>query len=165
MDRGGGDALALELRDEPVGAALGAHEHHRARHAFGDRGEHLDAVELVHPQEPVRHVVDVSVSASTSWRHRVVHVAAHQHVDLAVERRGEQERLAVVRDLAHDPLDLRQESHVGHAVGLVDHEDADLVEVELAPLEQVDHAGPGSRPRSRCASSRLRTCLSSEVPP
>ena len=81
--------------------------------------------------------------------HRVVHVAAHQHVDLAVERGREQQRLTVVRDLAHDPFDLRQEAHVGHAVGLVDDEDADLVEVELAPLEEVDQSARVSRRRLR----------------
>ena len=36
------------------------------------------------------------------------------------------------------PLDLGQEAHVGHAVGFVDHERLDLVEVELVALEQVD---------------------------
>ena len=68
MDRAGDHALALELRDEPVGAALRAHEHHRAVDALGDRGEHLDAVELVHLQEAVRHLVDGLVSDTTSWR-------------------------------------------------------------------------------------------------
>ena len=58
MDRGRVHAFALQLRDELVGAALGAHEHHRARHAGRDRGEHLDAVELVHLQEAVQHLVD-----------------------------------------------------------------------------------------------------------
>ena len=97
---------------------------------------------------------------------RVVHVAADEHVDLAVERRGEQERLAIVRDLAQDPLDLRKEAHVGHAVGFVDRRAMrDLVEVELAALEQVDHA---ARRRDRdldaCAAGSS-ICVSSDVPP
>ena len=90
VDRGRGHALALELRDELVGAALRAHEHHRAGHAGGDGGEHLDAVELVHLQEAVQHLVDVCVVGHDLVQHRVVHVAPHQHVDLAVERGGEQ---------------------------------------------------------------------------
>ena len=88
----------------------------------------------------MRHVVDALGVGLYLVAHRIVHVAAHEHVDLAVERGGEQQRLPMVLgNLAHDPLDLRQESHVGHAVGFVDHEDPDLIEIELAALEQVDH--------------------------
>ena len=85
-----------------------------------------------------------------------MHVAAHQHVDLAVERGGEQQRLAVVRDLAHDPLDLRQEAHVGHAVGLVDDEDADLRRGRARPARAGRSGGRASRPRSRSCAARLR---------
>ena len=71
---------------------------------------------------------------------RVLHVAAHEVADVAVERGREQHRLARRGALAQDPLDLRGEPVVGHAVGLVEHDDLDRVEVELVLLQQVDQA-------------------------
>ena len=44
----------------------------------------------------------------------------HDHVDVAVERRREQQGLLARVEPAQDPFDLRQEPHVGHAVGFVD---------------------------------------------
>ena len=85
-------------------------------------------------------------------QHGVVHVAAHEHVDLAVERGREQQRLAVVGDLAHDPFDLRQESHVGHAVGFVDDRGSRSRRGRARPARAGRSSGPVSRPRLRsCA--------------
>src|SRR5581483_2831933 len=53
---------------------------------------------------------------------REVRVPACQLTDLAVERRGEEHGLALVSQPAHEPVDLRLEAHVQHAVGLVEHE-------------------------------------------
>jgi hypothetical protein len=64
-------------------------------------------------------------------------VVAREVADLAVERRGEQHRLPLARELAHDPLDLRLEAHVEHPVGLVQHERADAVEVDEPALDEV----------------------------
>ena len=58
VDGAGLHALALELLDEAVGAALGAHEHHRAVDAAGDRGDDLHLVHLVDEEEAVVHLVD-----------------------------------------------------------------------------------------------------------
>src|SRR5260221_8196428 len=91
VDRGRGHAFALELGDELVGASLRAHEDHRARDAGRDRAQHLDAVELVHLQEAVQHLVDVLLVGDDFVQDGIVHVAPHEHVDLAVESRGEQE--------------------------------------------------------------------------
>ena len=68
---------------------------------------------------------------------RVALVALHEAVDRAVERRREQERLAGRGRAVEQLLNCGQEAHVGHAVGLVDHDELDLVEVDLAPLDQV----------------------------
>ena len=67
---------------------------------------------------------------------------AHQVGDLAhgllVERRREQQRLALGRRLAHNAADGGQKAHVEHAVGLVEHQDLNLVQVAGALLDQVD---------------------------
>ena len=43
-------------------------------------------------------------------------------------------------DLAQNPLDLRGEPVIGHAIGLVEHKHFDLIEVEFVVLQQVDEA-------------------------
>ena len=46
--------------------------------------------------------------------------------------------------LIEDATDDGQEAHVGHAVGLVDHDDADIAEVDVATLDQIlEPAGAG----------------------
>ena len=57
-------------------------------------------------------------------------------------RRGEQRDVLVLRGVGEDRLDVLGEAHVEHLVGLVEHEEAQLGEVERALLEVVhDPAG------------------------
>ena len=67
---------------------------------------------------------------------------AHQVGDLAhgllVERGREQQRLTLGRRLAHNAADGGQKAHVEHAIGLVEHQHLDLVQVAGALLDQVD---------------------------
>ena len=65
-------------------------------------------------------------------------------VDVVVEGGREQERLVFLVHAAQEPLDLRQEAHVGHAVGFVEHDRADVGDVDLAAVAEVDQA-TGSR--------------------
>jgi hypothetical protein len=57
--------------------------------------------------------------------------------DLAVERRGEEHRLAVVAQPPHEAIDLRLEAHVEHPVGLVEHEHLDRVEGDELAVDEV----------------------------
>ena len=57
---------------------------------------------------------------------RVVGVPRREPPGLAVEGRGEEQRLAVARAGGDDPVDGRAEAHVEHAVGLVEDEDLDV---------------------------------------
>ena len=67
---------------------------------------------------------------------------AHQVGDLAhgllVERGREQQRLALGRRLAHNTANGGQKAHVEHAVGLVEHQHLDLVQVAGVLLDQID---------------------------
>lgn len=68
---------------------------------------------------------------------------AREDLDLARERRGEEDGLAVGPDLRDDARDLRLEAHVEHAVGLVDDEERDAAQVShhaVTRHEDVDHA-------------------------
>ena len=80
----------------------------------------------------------VALSDATSWMHGVGQVAAHQPVDGAVEGGREQQGLVLPLEAAQHPLHLGHEAHVGHAVGLVEHEDLDVGHRQLAPVAEVD---------------------------
>src|SRR5439155_6261628 len=70
----------------------------------------------------------------------------------------EEHRLPLARHAPEDPLDLRLEAHVEHPVGLVEDEDADAVEGERAPVEEVLES-PGRRHEDVRAASALRLRL------
>ena len=142
-------ALAGQLAGEPVGAALGAHEHERAPAAAGDGRRHLDLVHLVDRQEAVGHLLDGDLRRRDLVEDRIVLVAPDERVDHAVEGGREQQRLVPPVDVAEDPLDLGQEAHVGHAVGLVDDDVVDVGHRELALLDQVDEPARAWRRRRR----------------
>ena len=72
--------------------------------------------------------------------HGIVQEGIGKALDLRRHGRGEEERLAGERHQLHDALDIRDEAHVEHAVGLVDDEQLDAGEQELAALEMVEQA-------------------------
>ena len=71
----------------------------------------------------------------------------------AVEGRGEEQRLAVRRDGAEDAVDLWLEAHVEHAVGLVEDERPDGVELDQTLLEEV--VEPAGRRDEHVRAARL----------
>ena len=131
-------ALLAELLDETVGAALRAHEDERTGCGAGDRGGDLHLVELVDEHEAMGHLLDGHRRRHHLVKDRVLEMSAHHVIDRAIERRREQQRLVGRGDAAQQPLDLRQESHVGHAIGLVEHDRADVVEADVAVVDEVD---------------------------
>ena len=75
----------------------------------------------------------------------VGHEAVGELLDRARHRRREQQRLADARQLGADFLDIGDEAHVEHAVGLVDDQQAAGVEHDLAAPEQVHQPARASR--------------------
>ncbi len=130
---------ATELLGQPVGTVLGAGEHDRRPVAPDHVGGDGDALVALGPPEHVTvdGGVDVELDAVAGG---VALVAADQGVDVAVEGGGEEQRLALRHDLVEQPLHLGQEAHVGHAVGLVEHDDVDPVEADGTPLDEVGQA-------------------------
>ena len=61
-----------------------------------------------------------------------------QAADLGRHGGREEQRLPVAREQADDALDVGDEAHVEHAVGLVDDEHLDVGQQQAAALEQVD---------------------------
>ena len=140
MNCGGLDALALQTTAAAVGAVLGAHKDDRALRAllFEELGQ------------------QVVLGLDGHWEHKLVdgvggrrgrcdlHASrvAHQVGDLThgflVEGRREQQRLTLGRRLADNTANGGQKAHVEHAVGLVEHQHLNLVQVASALLDQID---------------------------
>src|SRR3546814_11237360 len=73
----------------------------------------------------------------------------------------EQQRLALLRHPVDDALDRRQEAHVEHAVGFVEHQYLDRVELGAAALEVVDQAAGGGDEDVRSEERRVgKECVS-----
>ena len=68
---------------------------------------------------------------------RVLGVRGGEPAGLALERRGEEERLAVQRGLLDDAVDRGLEAHVEHAVGLVEDQHLDVAQADVPALDEV----------------------------
>ena len=73
----------------------------------------------------------------TSCRHGFVLEVVDELGDRTLERRREQQHLALGGGGADDPAHGRQEAHVGHLVGFVDDDGGHLVEPQGTHLQQV----------------------------
>ena len=131
--------MPLQLLHEPVGAALRPGEDEdEAALLLEQLDQRLDLVvgrdrdELVIGLAALEVRRELGVVAA-----RVERVRAGELTDLAVERGREEHRLALAGQALDDRVDLRLEAHVEHAVGLVEDEDPDRVELEQLPLGQV----------------------------
>ena len=99
VHRDGVDAVRAEPLDEPVGAALGAHEDEREV-ALGVAARPTSASTLrscvdASRSGARRSAGGVDRSGACSWRARVGRVGRGDAADLALERRREEQRLAV----------------------------------------------------------------------
>src|SRR5579864_5996952 len=133
------DAATCELLREPVGPTLGADEDEREPVLGPEQlDQRVDLAVVGHRDEVVLDDAVVVLDLAPRLEGRGIARVGHCELpDLAVERRGEEHRLPVLRDSADDALDLRAEAHVEHAVGLVEDEDLDAVERDQAPLDEV----------------------------
>ena len=122
--------------------------------AADDLGGHADPVAAVDGPEAVRRPRVWSASREHVAR-RVGLVPLHEPVDRAVERGREQQRLAVRGRAVEELLHRGEEAHVGHAVGFVDHDDLDLVEIDLAALDEVGEAAGAGDEDVDAAPERL----------
>ena len=74
---------------------------------------------------------------------RLVQVIRRERLDLHGHRRGEQEGLVGCREVHHHLANLRFETHVEHAIRLVEYDQRDSREVGVALVEVIDEAARG----------------------
>ena len=132
-------ALLAQLLDQAVGAVLGADEDEDLLRIAADRRGHLDPVHLVHLEEPVLHGVDRVVGprpprggpgrAGTGLTRRST--APSSVAENSSVWCGRSRRRSTQSTCGH-------ESHVGHAVRLVETPRLDVGHRHLAPVAEVD---------------------------
>jgi hypothetical protein len=142
VDRDGIEALAVQPRREPRRGQLGPGEdEHLAQVSGADqvRKQRFLAVAIDREDElvdrfgrrvPGRHLDGRGVAQD----------GAGEPPDVVGERRREHEVLPAGREQRDDPLDIREEAHVEHPVGLIEDEDLDLTEVGHPLADQVEQA-------------------------
>src|SRR5699024_5370745 len=71
---------------------------------------------------------------------RVDQKSVDQALDLIGHGRRKEQGLANPGKQPNDAFDIRDEAHIEHAVGFVDHQDLDVRQKHLAAFEQIEHA-------------------------
>jgi hypothetical protein len=104
-------------------------------------------VVLLHPDHLLGDVLGGGADAAHRQEDVVIEEVAGQHLDGRRERRREHEGLTFAR-LRHrllldDAPDLQLEAHVQHAVGLVEHQVAAVIEPDAAAVDHVEQPPGG----------------------
>jgi hypothetical protein len=151
----GADLVGSELPHQPVGAALGADEDQDAAALsvaeLADQG-----VELRLVAEVDEAVLDLGLLLDlrlVDVAARVAGVGGGEIAGGSFEGGREEESLAIAGHLPDDPIDRGLEAHVEHTVGLVEDEDPDPLQGDVAALDQVLEAARGGDDDVRLAGA------------
>ncbi|MCG3189580.1 MAG: hypothetical protein LKCHEGNO_02048 [Burkholderiaceae bacterium] len=146
VDRHRGDVVAVEVLGELVGAVLGAREHqHLVPVALRDQvRQQLLLALAAHRVHLLRHQLGRRVASRHLDQRRLVQQPVGQRLDVVAEGGREQQALLSLRQDREHLLDVVDEAHVEHAVGLVEHEHLHVAQVERALTVVVEQpAGRG----------------------
>ncbi len=150
------DPALQQVVGELVDGVLGVQEHDHAPVPGGDLrggGVLVGALDVEHV---VLHRRDGTGGRVDGVDDRVVEVAPHQQVDVAVEGGREEHPLPLRVHLVEQLGDLRHEPHVGHLVGLVEDGDGDPVQPAVAALDEVLEPARGGDDDLGAAAQRAR---------
>ncbi|KOT25401.1 putative aTP-dependent RNA helicase RhlE [Burkholderia mallei] len=140
VNRGRDDAVALDLARKAARADLAVAEHdHLLERAVADQLD--DGRLLVAFGDVVDDLRDGRrgrVAARDLDRLRIAQVGRRELLDLGRERRREKQRLTLLRQQVQDALQIGEEAHVEHPVGLVEHEDLHLAEIRGLLLDVIE---------------------------
>ena len=145
VDGDGVDAVLPELLGEAVGAVLGLGEHQHLLPAIGldEVREQRALAVLVHRVGDLGDELDRRIAPRDLDGDRVVQELAGELADVVGEGRREQEVLALGRQQREDAADVADEAHVEHAVGLVQHQDFHLAQVDGLLLQVIEQPSGG----------------------
>ena len=136
------DVLLSELSGKPVGAVLGSGEDDGTADALlvDELDEQSALVRLLHEEHVLLDAVGGDLLGTDVHRHRVVQHLGHNVVHRSRHGRAEQQILPLVRHHSNHALDVVNEAHVEHAVGLVKHEVFHVPEIDVTLLFQVEQS-------------------------
>ena len=145
VDRLGGEAGLEERAHDLVGAALGAGEHEGAldRRLSQDFHQQRRLAGAIDMDRLLHDAFHGGGGGSDRDADRVVQHLVCQLGDFPRHGRGEEQRLALGRQLGDDPADVVDEAHVEHAVGFVEHEHLDAIEMDGTVLHEVEQPAGG----------------------
>ncbi len=154
VDRRRAEAAGLQLLREFFRELLGANEHdHRVeRLDLKDSGQRVELVRGAHRHVPL---VDVGRGAGLGLDRdldRLVEIVLADLADRAGHGRREQRDLSTGRHGLQDLLDVLDEAHPQHLVGLVEHQVLEPGQVERALLQVVDQPAGGADDDVRAAT-------------
>ena len=139
MQRADAEAVPLERLVENVHVALPVAEDQRVLNIvrLDEAAQRLALVEIIHDRKPGDDRRGNARRTADRYFLRLTQESVGQTADFGRHRRTEEQRLTTLRQEADDLLDIGDEAHVEHAVGLVDHQQAGVVQHQTAALEQV----------------------------
>ena len=142
VDRHRGDPLIVQVLGQPVRAVLHAREdEHLVPIAVANElGKQILLLLAADRVNLLRDGVCRGVAASHLDQRRLVQQSIGQGLDLVAEGGAEQQALLPGRQQRQHLADVVDEAHVQHAVGLVEHEDLHLAQVQRALLVVVEEA-------------------------
>ena len=137
VDRCRLDAGLAELLGKPVGPVSGPTENDGRPHCtYGLCGDPR-AVDLGHVPEHVMGCGNIRGLLSDLVTDGILLVVAGEPGHIAVEGRGEQHGLALAYRLVEQPANGGHEAHVGHSVGLVEHDPVGCGEAHDALVDEI----------------------------
>ena len=141
----GSVAVRCEARRHLVRADLRAAEDDAVKIRFDvdDARQGVELVGLAHLEIDLVRQIGGQVLRLDAQHLRIAHVSLRQPDDPFGHRGREEQHAAVGARMIHDLFDIFEKTHIEHLVGLVQHQETDLVEFERAAADVVQHAARG----------------------
>ena len=145
VDGPGVDARLFQLPHHPVGAVAGAHEHQGALHLglAQQIGQQPLFVGLVHQVQLLAHAVHGAGYRVHLHRRRLIQDVQGQLLHLGGHGGGKEQRLPPLGQRPDHLAHVVDKAHVQHPVGLVQHENLQLVQANEPLAHQVVEAARG----------------------
>ena len=140
VQRHGLDALVVQKVGHLVGAELGAREHqYLAPVVFADQvRQYVFLAVATHGVDHLRDALHRGVGRRDLHALRVLQQVARQFADFVAEGGAEEQALLVLGQQRQHLLHVVDEAHVEHAVGLVQHQNFDVREVDVVLAFQIE---------------------------